>query len=171
MGSKPKRQQAGSHEKELVAQGAAGMNQFNARYAPIQEEFAQEAGRDYSDRMAGQGRVGAARAMSLSAPDVALGNAQLNAGGLTAAGMQGKAAAHGMQVERLGVANALHNGQKAQTTASLTSLAQGQANINNAKHQGKQLVRGAQMSALGTLAGAGATYAGLEYATNKKAKQ
>ena len=157
MSSSPKRQKAGAYELELARQGSEGMEKYNERYAPLQKELNKEAGRDYSGRMTGQGRAGAARAMSQHSAAVGLGGGQLSAGGLTGAGIQGKAAAAGMRTERLGAASQLAAGQQAQNVSSMSSLAQGQANVNSAIHQGKQQVRNAQMNALGTLAGAGAS--------------
>ena len=163
MGSRPKRQKAGKMEKFQHAEGVRGMEEYNEKYRPLIERFNKESQRDFSDRLGGQGQVGAARAAGGAALGAALGNGPnvMSAGDITAQGQGGRNAGKAAQTEAMASAAGVSLGGMGQATTGLSQITGMQNQMQQAKMESKQMVRNAGLQALGTAVGAAGTAYGL----------
>lgn len=177
---KPKATAVSEGEKTQAALARQQIDYYNSTYAPLEGEYAQEAGRDYSSRMSAQAGSAGMREATSGLQQMALSNAPVDTasiGGAIASG-QNSAAVAARRTRDDGRLSALGVGlgvtADAGTALSAAARSQTNAAISDvtaelAKQQAKSSTQAAIGGAVGTLAGAGATYYGLQNATSRNA--
>lgn len=156
------------------------INYYRSTYAPLEGQYAQEAGRDYSSRLSGQAGSAGMREATPGLQQMALSSAPVDTARIgsaigtarTAAAAQGRRTRDDGRLSALGVGL----GVTADAGASLTSAGRGQTNstidavsTEMAKQQARSSTQAAIGGAVGTLAGAGLTYYGLKSSMAPKA--
>lgn len=170
-GSKPKEQEASEGEKLQAQVAKDQIAHYRSTYAPLEQTYAEEAGRDYSPRLAAQAGVTGSRGMT-EALQVAAGTASpLDAANLSSGVTLGRVAgmAEGRRLSSEGMNNAVKVGLGATADASRSlseaarlqtdSLIQTQQNkLEEAKT--KAAGRAMTLAAVGQAAGTAAGYYG-----------
>ena len=155
---------------------------YRGTYAPLEGEFAQEAGQDHTSRLSAQASSAGMREASSGLQQLALGSAPVDtaavggslAGATAAAATQGRRARDDGRLSALGVGlgitadagQSLSGASQDQAEAAIDKVREGMA-----KQQAAASTRAAAMGAVGTLAGAGLTYYGLSAQAEDAGKQ
>lgn len=153
---------------------------YKGTYQPLEQRFLSEAQQDYSPRLSAQAGSGAMRSATETLRQAAIGGGVTNTAALGAAIAEGRlaGAAQGrrerddMRLDAINVGlgiTADANRSLAQAGQLQTSSAIDRANEELVKMQAKQNTKNALVAAAGTLAGAGATYYGLNRLNQPKA--
>lgn len=176
---KPKAVAVSQGEKTQAALAKDQINYYRSTYAPLEAQYAEEAGRDHSARLAAQASSAGMREATSGLQQLALSNAPVDTaaiGGAVSAA-RNSAAAEGRRtrddgrLSALGVGlgvtadagTALSTAGRSQTNAAIDSVA-----AQVASQQAKSSKQAALGGAVGTLAGAGMTYYGMQNATTAK---
>lgn len=182
-GSKPKEQKASEGEKMQAQVAKDQIAYYRGTYAPLEAQYAKEAGRDYSDRLAGQAGTAGMRGMTDTLQVAAAAGSPLDTASLSSGITAGRVAgmAEGQRLSADGKLNALKVGlgATADATRSLTetsrmqtdSLIQAQQNKMD-EAQAKAAGRAMTLAAIGQAGGMAAGYYGAEkleaYQANKR---
>lgn len=171
-GGKPEQVKASEGEKIQAQLARDQINYYRGTYAPLEQQFLSEAGQDHSARLAGQNGSAAMRESTDTLRQAALSTAPVDTAALGTAITSGRVAglAQGRRerddgrLEGLGVGL----GITADATKSLSQAGQIQTESaidrtreQLAKMQAKNDLTAAKWGAVGTLAGAGVSYYGL----------
>lgn len=170
-GSKPKEQQASEGEKMQAQVAKDQIAYYRGTYAPLEKQYAEEAGRDYSDRLAGQAGSTGARSMTDTLQVAAAAGSPLDTAALSSGTSLGRVAgmAEGQRLSADGKLNALKVGlgATADATRSLTeasrlqnsSLIEAQQ-LKMEEAQTKAAGRAMTLAAVGQAGGMAAGYYG-----------
>lgn len=178
-GSKPKPVAVSEGEKIQTGLAKDQISYYRNTYAPLEAQFRDEAGRDYSSRFAGQNAAASVRELTPALADAAASGAMVDTGSLGSAVAGGRVAgmAQGRRERDDGRLEALGIGLGVTADASKSLSQAGQIQTSAAidrtrdevvKMQAKTDVRNA---ALGAAAAVGGTYGMKHYLGAMEAKQ
>lgn len=168
-GSKPKEVKASEGEKIQAQVAKDQIDYYRATYAPLEKQYADEAGRDYSPRLSGQAGTAGARAMTDTLQVAAAAGSPLDTAALSSGTSLGRVAgmAEGQRLSADGKLNALKVGLGA-TADATRSLTESSRMQNDSLMQAEQLKleeaktkaagRAMTMAAVGQAAGMYAGY-------------
>lgn len=155
---------------------------YRGTYAPLEGEYAKEAGQDHTSRLSAQASSAGMREVSGGLQQLALSGAPVDTAAIgsglsaatDAAEAQGRRARDDGRLSALGVGlgitadagQSLSSAGQVQSGAAIDKVREGMA-----KQQAAANTRAATMGAFGTLAGAGLTYYGLSSQAGKEGKQ
>lgn len=181
-GSKPDEVKASEGEKAQAQLARDQINYYKSTYAPLEQAYADEAGRDYSARLSGQAGTSGAREMTETLQVAGAAGAPLNTAALSSGVTSGRVAglAEGQRLSADGNLNALKVGlgATADATRSLTetsrlqtsSLIEAQQNkLEESKV--KSAGRAMTLAAIGQVGGMAAGYYGAGALANRAAAQ
>lgn len=179
-GSKPKEVQASEGEKMQAQVAREQINYYRGTYAPLEQQYAEEAGRDYSPRLSGQAGTAGARSMTDTLQVAAAAGSPLDTAALSSGTSLGRVAgmAEGQRLSADGKLNALKVGlgATADATRSLTeasrlqnsSLIEAQQ-LKMEEAQTKAAGRAMTLAAIGQAGGMAAGYYGANKLANMQA--
>lgn len=155
---------------------------YRGTYAPLEGEYADEAGADYTSRLSAQASSAAMREASGGVQQLALSSAPVDTSALgsslsaatDAAGAQGRRARDNGRLSALGAGLGItaDAGQSLSSASQLqSSAAIDKVRTEMTKQQAAASTGAATMGAVGTLAGAGLTYYGLSSQAGQAGKQ
>lgn len=141
-GSKPKEQKASEGEKMQAQVAQERIAHYRGTYAPLEAQYAKEAGRDYSDRLAGQAGTAGARSMTDTLQVAAATGSPLDTASLSSGITSGRIAglAEGKRLSADGNLNAVKVGLGASADAT-RSLADASRMQTDSLIQANQLKR------------------------------
>lgn len=177
---KPKAVAVSQGEKTQAALAKDQINYYRSTYAPLEAQYAEEAGRDFSARLAAQAGSTGMREATPGLKQMALNTAPVDTAAIggALASARNSAAAQGRRSRDDGRLSALGVGLgiTADAGTSLSTAARNQTNAaidavseQMAVQQAKSSKGAAIGGAVGTLAGAGLTYYGLNRAAGTPA--
>lgn len=155
---------------------------YRGTYAPLEGEYADEAGADHTARLSAQARSAGMREASGGLQQLALSGAPVDTAALgsslsaatDAAGVQGRRARDDGRLSALGVGLGI-TADAGQSLSSASQVQSGAAidkvRAEMTKQQASASTRAATMGAVGTLAGAGLTYYGMSSQAGQAGKQ
>ena len=183
-GSKPKEQKASEGEKMQAQVAQEQIAHYRGTYAPLEAQYAKEAGRDYSDRLAGQAGTAGARSMTDTLQVAAATGSPLDTASLSSGITSGRIAglAEGKRLSADGNLNAVKVGlgATADATRSLTEASRMQTDgliqANQLKLDEAETKAAGRAMTLAAIGQAGGMYAGYKlpqmrqsYLTQQKA--
>ena len=155
---------------------------YRGTYAPLEGEYAAEAGADHTSQLSAQASSAGMREVSGGLQQLALSGAPVDSAALgsslaastQAAGAQGRRSRDDGRLSALGVGLGItaDAGQSLSSASQMQSTAAAdKVRTEMAKQQASASTRAATMGAVGTLAGAGLTYYGMSAQTGNAAKE
>lgn len=180
---KPKEVQASEGEKMQAQLAKDQINYYRATYAPLEKQYADEAGRDYSARLSGQAGTAGMRGMTQALQVAGAAGSPMDTAALSGGTTLGRVAgmAEGQRLSADGKLNALKVGlgATADATRSLTEASRLQTSslieaeqLRMEEAKNKAAGRAMTMAALGQAGGMAAGYYGAgKLASMQAAKQ